>query len=291
MKLVSSAPFVPHSYQHLVEVVSFPKNAMPEPVYAKLCRDYEAIDDVVVSRIIYESAGLKITGIMALPKSITAGNHPVLIFNRGGNGEYGKLTVSNVLRHMLPFARKGYLVFASNYRGNDGGEGRDEFGGGDVDDVAALLAIAKTHAGYDGKNAYMLGHSRGGMMTTMSIRGHAPVNAAISIAGVSDLRQSGIERPEMTTHVYHQRFPDTETEYEKRSALHWPGEIAAPLLLLHGDADEAVHVGHSQRLAAALAAHHKPHALHIYPGGNHALFRLWDDVLSRCFAWMEEYKQ
>lgn len=291
MSILEQSPFIPHSYQHLVEVRAFPKNAVPEPAYAKISNDYAALTDIAVSRIVYSSDGLKIVGVMALPKEIKKGQHPVLIYNRGGNGEYGKLTVFSVMRYMVPFVRKGMLVFASNYRGNDGSEGCDEFGGADINDVSSLLEIAKNHEGFDGRNAYMLGHSRGGMMTYRSIRNQSPVNAAIAVAGVSHLKQSGKERPEMVEHVYNKRFPNTQEEYEKRSALCWPQDISVPLMLLHGDADEAVNVSHSIRLDAALTAHRKPHALHIYEGGNHSLHRFWDDVVARSYRWMEDYRQ
>ena len=293
MSLLSSEPFVPHSFAHIEEARVFPKGAMPEAAYAKLCADYETLEGVYVSRITYACDGLNITGLMVLPETVTAGAHPVLIFNRGGNREYGKLTVLNVMRHMAPFARHGMLVFASNYRGNDGGEGFEEFGGADVNDVMALLSIARNHPGFDGKNASMLGHSRGCMMTAMALRRKARIGCAISIAGISDVRQGARERPDMQTAVFERLFPqgDRDKEYEKRSALAWAEEIEAPLLLLHGDADEAVNVNHSIRLAEALRQAGKEVDLHIYPGGNHSLFRFWDDVLARAHVWMEAHRQ
>ena len=42
---------------------------------------------------------------------------------------------------MVNMARWGYVVVASQYRGNDGGEGREEFGGADVNDVLNLLPV------------------------------------------------------------------------------------------------------------------------------------------------------
>jgi len=291
MSLISAEPFVPHSFAHIEEKGVFPKGAVPEIAYNKFIKEYEALEGVSVSRITYRHDGLAITGLMALPQNLSARNHPILIFNRGGSREYGKLTVVNVLRHMAPFARAGYLVFASNYRGNDGGEGQDEFGGRDVGDVLALLEIARAHEAFDGRRAYMLGHSRGGMMTMMALREKAPVNAAAVLAGVSDVRKSARERPAMQTAVFERLFPtgDLDLEFEKRSSVAWAHEIDTPVLLLHGDADEAAAVGHSMALAEALSAAGKKHALHIYPRGNHSLYRVWDDVIARSLGWFEEH--
>ncbi|MEQ1789289.1 MAG: hypothetical protein ABL857_02480, partial [Rickettsiales bacterium] len=153
--------FIPHTLAHLTEIRTFP-SPLPEAFYNKICKEYEDINDAKTNRIIYNSDGLKVTGISCLPSQITEKKHPIMIYNRGGNREYGKLTVLSVMRSMLPFARAGYLVFASNYRGNDGGEGSDEFGGAEVNDILNLLEIAKTNPAWDGKNIFMLGQSRGG---------------------------------------------------------------------------------------------------------------------------------
>jgi dipeptidyl aminopeptidase/acylaminoacyl peptidase len=291
MSLISTEPFVPHSFAHIEEKRVFPRGAVPEIAYHKFIKEYDALEGVSVSRITYRHDGLAITGLMALPQNLSARNHPILIFNRGGSREYGKLTVVNVLRHMAPFARAGYLVFASNYRGNDGGEGQDEFGGRDVGDVLALLEIARAHEAFDGRRAYMLGHSRGGMMTMMALREKAPVKAAAVLAGVSDVRKSARERPAMQTAVFERLFPtgDLDVEFEKRSSVAWAHEIDTPVLLLHGDADEAAAVGHSIALAEALSSAGKKHALHIYPRVNHSLYRVWDDVIPRCLSWFEEH--
>lgn len=291
MSMISSEKFVPHRLEHLTQAKVFPQ-PLPETFYSRMIADYNALDDVEVSRIIYESDGLKVTGLMALPKIIAPGAHPILIYNRGGNREYGKLTLLSAMRSMVPFARKGYLVFASNYRGNDGGEGEDEFGGADLHDVLNLLTLAREHSGFDSKNIYMIGHSRGAMMTYLSIRHGAPINAAVGIAGVADLRRAGQERPEMEKNVFSRLIPknsDPETFYHARSAACWAGEMHVPLLLLHGDADEAVDVSHSIRLDEALQEAGCEHELVIYPGGNHALLRHWDQVISECLSWMERH--
>jgi len=294
MSMLSSEKFVPHPLQYLVQTKTFPQ-PLPEDFYEKMIGEYEAIQDVEVSRITYESDGLKVTGLTAFPKDIMPGKHPLLIYNRGGNKEYGKLTLLSAMRSMVPFARKGYLVFASNYRGNDGGEGNDEFGGADINDVLNLLTLARNHQGFDGKNIYMIGHSRGAMMTYLAIKNGAPLSAAVGIAGVADLRQSAQERPEMQKNVYSRLIPANtdapEDIYRSRSAVAWANELNVPLLLLHGDADEAVDVSHSIRLEEALKKAGRECELLVYPGGNHALFRFWDDVLTRCLQWMGGHRQ
>jgi dipeptidyl aminopeptidase/acylaminoacyl peptidase len=192
------------------------------------------------------------------------------------------------MRSMIPFARAGYLVFASNYRGNHGSEGREEFGGADLADIAALLALASAHPGFDGKNRFMLGHSRGGMMTYLAIRHGMPINAAVSIAGIADLFA---QEHWMGDKVFSRLIPGypegREEALAARSALHWPERLNRPLLLLHGTADEAVPHAQSERLAALAPSCE----LALYAQGNHALVRHWDEVLARALGWMEGHRQ
>jgi dipeptidyl aminopeptidase/acylaminoacyl peptidase len=290
---LSSEPFVPHTLQHLTDIRAFP-NPLPEVAYNKMLAEYAALDGVSVQRIVYDSDGLKVTGLMALPENLSAGAHPLLIYNRGGSREYGKLTVLSALRNMVPFAKAGYIVLASNYRGNDGGEGREEFGGQDIHDVLNLLDIGQKHSGYDGKNTFMIGHSRGGMMTMLASRLGAPLNAAIAIASVSNAHTLAQQQP-MIERVLVPLIPDYAADpkaaLSRRSPIDWPDEIKAPLLLLHGDADKDVGVEASIALQEALQKANKVSELVVYPGGNHALLRHWDDVLARSFAWMERHKR
>lgn len=288
MRLLSQEPFVPHTLQHLTDAHVFP-SPLPEAAYNKMISEYEALDEVSVSSITYESDGLSITGLCALPKAITPGIHPVLIYNRGGSGEYGKLTLLNVLRSMVPFARAGYLVFASNYRGNAGSEGTEEFGGNDVHDVLNLLALAKMHDGFDSKNAFMLGHSRGGMMAFLAAKHGAELNAIIALAPVANVHDMAANVG-MEERVLKRRIPgyaeNPRAAISARSVVDWPEKISAPTLLVHGDADKDVPVSHSQLLNERLTV---PHKLHVVTGGNHALYRHWDEVLEQCFNWLQEY--
>lgn len=292
--IIHSKKFIPHPLAYFSQVRVFP-SPLPEMFYTKICKEYEEIVDAVTSRIIYKSDDLEVTGISCFPTQTENEKHPILIYNRGGNREYGSLTVLSVMRSMLPFAREGYLVYASNYRGNDGGEGEDEFGGGDVNDVFNLLEIAKNNPAWDRKNIFILGHSRGGMMTYMMLRKNKTITAAISIAGVADLEKAGIARPEMIEKVYRQTIPDYDKNPKQallsRSAIYWADEIETPILLLHGTADEAVDLSNSQKLAEKLSEYNKRHELVIYENGNHALLRHWDNVLEKSKNWCENYKK
>lgn len=273
LRILKLAPFMPHS----LEVVqrALPPGSIDQAVYDTIQKRYARVHDAEIQRLEYKVDGLRVTGAAVLPKTIEAKRHPLLVYNRGGTGDYGMLVLGVMMRYLLPFAQQGYLVFGSNYRGNDGGDGAEEFGGADINDVLTLLDIARHHPGWDGKNAFMFGGSRGGMMTYLAIKAGAELNAAATFGAPSDARALAAERPDMEMKVFARRIPeyadDPDGAFATRSALAWPEMLQrVPLLLMHGLSDETVRPSHTQRLGEALATHPDSKTV-LYEGGNHSL--------------------
>ncbi|PTT98714.1 hypothetical protein DBR45_31720, partial [Pseudomonas sp. HMWF031] len=98
--------------------------------------------DTSAQWIEYESDGLKISGVMVSPKHVGDKKLPVIIYNRGGNHKHNVTRIA-VVERLMPLAQQGYIVLASNYRGAKFSQGKDEFGGADVNDVLRLIEIAK----------------------------------------------------------------------------------------------------------------------------------------------------
>ncbi|HKL02446.1 MAG TPA: hypothetical protein VJ911_02175, partial [Cryomorphaceae bacterium] len=99
--------------------------------------EYTYLDAVDIFSIGHMSDGLFVTGLMVAPKK--KGRYPVIVFNRGGNRDLGILLVSVAVNELAPLAAQGYVVVATNYRGNSRGEGVEEFGGSDLNDVSNLI--------------------------------------------------------------------------------------------------------------------------------------------------------
>ncbi|MBX9725708.1 MAG: prolyl oligopeptidase family serine peptidase [Rickettsiales bacterium] len=267
-----------------------------EGMYTTSIANMQRLEGVTVSAITYDSDGLAVTGIEVLPTLAAGEKIPLMIYNRGGSGNYGMLSPGQVTVLMAPFAMRMRVgVLASNYRGNGGSEGADEFGGGDVHDVLNLLALGKQQPWWDGKNIFMLGWSRGGMMTYLALKHGAVVNAAAVGAGAADLAAGAIFRPAMEEHVYKRYIPDfaarREEAMRERSAVCWPELLSAPLLLLHGDADDKVHVDEARKLYAQLTALGKPVRYVEYAGGNHGLKQHWKQWVDEVVAWFEAYRK
>ncbi|MFZ4124682.1 MAG: alpha/beta hydrolase family protein [Rickettsiales bacterium] len=286
----------PYIIPPFAEVEKTVRGAMNDEIYQKYVARLEAATDVAVSSITYLSDGLKVTGLEVLPEFAAGEKAPLIVYNRGGNRDFGGLSAAQIINLLLPMARslRGG-VLASNYRGNMGSEGREEFGGADVNDVLRLIEIGQQQPWWDGKNIFMLGWSRGGMMTYRAIAEGAPITAAAIGAGVADLFESSLARPEMEEKVYAQLVPHYTPENRKallreRSALCWPEKITVPLLLLHGDADTKVGVVHARRMHEALSALGRSVKYIEFPNGGHGLMRENETVMCEVAAWFTAHR-
>lgn len=126
-------------------------------------------DHTEAFRLYYRSDGLKVVGFIVKPKEMT-GKAPLLIYNRGGAENRSLIETRHLSTFFSFLARKGYVVIASQYRGNDGGEGYDRWGGDDINDVLNLVNVARQLPYVDIERKVMLGQSRGGLMTYLAIR-------------------------------------------------------------------------------------------------------------------------
>lgn len=234
-------------------------------------------------QFVYDVDGVKAVGYLVQPKQAAVKSLPVLVYNRGGNGKTGALTFSNVLSQLMPLAAQGYVVFASNYRGEHNQlklppeqVGKDEFGGADVADVLAFKTMLAQVPAANPEHVAMMGHSRGGMQTWLAAKQWPELDALVIIAGVTDLAAELQYRPDMEN-VFKARIPDYATHktaaLQQRSVSHFLPQIRAdlPVMIVHGDKDERVAVGNAMQIAKLLAERKQPHELVIVPGGDHSL--------------------
>ena len=144
-------------YQELVSDTSVKNSWKPE---------YSYLGNIGGYTLTYLREGLAIRRIPAKPKA--PGKYPCIIYNRGGNREFGALVLAHGAITLGQIAKEGFVVIASQYRGNGGSEGKEEFCGRDINDVTTLPEVLKEIEGADTENIGMYGWSRGGMMTYLA---------------------------------------------------------------------------------------------------------------------------
>lgn len=222
---------------------------------------------------------------------------PVLIYNRGGNGNFGGVVLGHMMSKLFPLAKQNFIIIGSQYRGtfNRNSTAFDEFGGEDVEDVVALGKLIPYLRESDQDNIGMFGASRGGMQTFLALKRMPEVHRVAIISGVSDLLSDLDVRPDMEK-VYKIRIPNYKTQKQQqlkaRSVMYWLDELdqSKPILLIHGEQDRRVHVRNAKQLAIALRDKKHPHKLVIYPEGSHSLIKEGEQMIHELASWFDGQK-
>jgi dipeptidyl aminopeptidase/acylaminoacyl peptidase len=246
----------------------------------------------------YASGGQPVEGYLLDPAANPdARRFPAIIYNRGGTGDYGKIDAL-LLAEMRLLAEQGFVVAASNYRFVGDLARRDEWGGSDVEDVLNLVPLLKSRGDVDARNLFMMGVSRGGVMTYLAIKRQAPINAAAVIAGPTDLTRLIVERPEFLlgyedydgwARIWPEFVSKGRELLEMRSPVFWPGEIGTPVLILHSRIDSKVPVHHALALAQGLQEQEKEFELIVYSNDGHSLPSNREDRNRRIVEWFRAH--
>jgi len=217
---------------------------------------------------------------------ILAARLPALIYCRGGIGRVGAVK----LDWIRLFADFGYVVFAPCYRGSEGGEGRDEFGGGDREDVFAAYQLLKDLPYVQAECISVLGFSRGAINAALTARTMVDVYRLVVWGGVSDLAKTYEQRVDLRRML--KRIiggsPDKVPEaYAARSPTHMVDDIHCPTLIVHGTCDVQVDVSHGLALYEAFRQRGHNTEIHCYQGyGHHLPSPVHEAVVERMFEWL-----
>lgn len=248
--------------------------------------DYHYANNLNYSEIVYKSDSLTIEGFVIAPKA--KGHYPVIIFNRGGNRDFNKLTLKMLFFSTAVLANEGYIIIASNYRTHD------EFGGKDLNDVLNLIHVADELEYADTSRIGMFGWSRGGMMTYLSLKESDRIKTAVVGNGVSDLFSAIEQRPELELDVISECIPNywqnKEIELTKRSALFWADSLnrKSSLLLLCGTLDTQVDYQQSLNMAKKLDAINYTYQLKVYEA-NHGFQGKRDELNAELIDWFDTH--
>jgi len=185
----------------------------------------------------------------------------------------------------------GYAVLASQYRGNDGGEGKEELGGSEVNDIKNLFPIAEELKFIDTANAAVEGWSRGGMMTFILLKEKFDFKCVVLSGAISNLKQ--LADPDSKAKEYYRENISNgnfEAELKKRSAITFTDKLPdIPYLIMHGGADDTVPVQQSIELARKFSEEGKSYRLVIFEGGDHFLKSHRKEVDQLRRLWFRKY--
>lgn len=214
--------------------------------------------------ITYLSGGLKVKGMLAAPKYGSTDDG--FLYLRGGIKGVGKVRPARIAQ----FAAEGFVVFAPFYRGNQGGEGNEDFAGDDREDAFAGFLLLKSMVSI--KRVHVFGFSRGGVMALMTGIEFPECASVVTWGGVSDMELTYAERLDLRRMMKRViggtpgKYPE---RYKERTPLYELEKMQAPVLIIHGVQDQNVSVEHAYRLERGLRALRKTVDTWYFPEFTH----------------------
>jgi dipeptidyl aminopeptidase/acylaminoacyl peptidase len=194
--------------------------------------------------------GLEVPMFVYMPRNLVPGRKPPLLVYARAN--VNGMHVNGFYPFIQYFLTQGYVVMAAQVRGS-GGLGRDyarlnygDWGGGDIDDIAAGVAHLAARGVIDPDRVVMQGGSTGGYHTSMTIVRYPDLlKAAVNFYGPTNLIHmddysatkatlSGVVRGD------HGGPNEAPQHWRDRSAFFNLERTNTPLLLLWGDLDSGV---------------------------------------------------
>jgi dipeptidyl-peptidase-4 len=225
--------------------------------------------------------GTELNAYIIKPKNFDSKKkYPVLMYQYSGPGSQevkdSWMSMNDQWHFML--AQEGYLVVCVDGRGT-GGKGAAfkkqtymDLGKLEVEDqILAAKAISKFEY-VDASRIGIWGWSYGGYMSSNCLfRGGDTFKMAIAVAPVTNWRYYDT--------VYTERFMRTPQEnpngYDKNSPITYANQFndqKQKFLLVHGTADDNVHVQNAMDLATSLIQANKQFDMMMYPDKNHGIY-------------------
>lgn len=263
----------------------FTLNAADDGDLVRKIKDNQALKDQFADYVISEKEfftlpinGEELNAYMIKPKDFDPNKkYPVFMTQYSGPGSQSVANSwdggNGYWFQML--AQEGYIIVCVDPRGT-GLKGRDfkkmtqkELGKYEVEDqIAAAQALGQRDY-VDADRIGIWGWSYGGFMASNCIfQGADTFKMAIAVAPVTSWR--------FYDSIYTERYMTTPQEnasgYDNNSPLSHVDKLEGKFLLVHGSADDNVHVQNSMRLIEALVQANKQFDWAIYPDKNHSIY-------------------
>ncbi|MBX3101473.1 MAG: S9 family peptidase [Bacteroidetes bacterium] len=222
--------------------------------------------------------GISLDGWMMKPLNFNPKNkYPVLMYTYGGPGSQSVQDSYDGLNHFWyqSLCADGYLVVCVDNRGC-GGKGAgfskatyQDLGALEVkDQISAANWLAK-QSYVDAKRIGIWGWSFGGYLSSLCITKGADVfKTAVAVAPVSNWR--------FYDTIYTERYLRTPQEnakgYDENSPVNFADKLKGNYLIVHGMADDNVHLQNATEMIDALVAANKDFEMLFYPNRNHGIY-------------------
>lgn len=272
-------------------------------------RQLEGGDGYTKWIVSYPSEGLKIYGLLMIPEGESGGEGwPLVVFNRGFVDHAEYRIDRQYTRYMEYFAKAGFAVFKSDYRGMGESEGEIDSvvtsaNATDVLNGIASLRHAELVSASKGKilkqveeaplreqddnegvidwnRVVIWGHSMGGMITLQCLLANPIFKAAAIWAGfmipfadvIERWQSSPLERQHQRAKALLEQYGDRQDAiWREISPFFYLADLPCKVQLHHGLKDEIVPAQDSQRVYDELVRVNKSGGLCLYNTEGHNL--------------------
>ena len=222
--------------------------------------------------------GHKLNAWMIKPKNFNPNKkYPVLMHQYSGPGSQQVDNAWNssddYFHYML--TQEGYIIVTVDGRGT-GYKGAEfkkctykELGKYEVEDQIDAAKVIGNYPYVDKSRIGIWGWSYGGFMSSNCIlKGNDVFSFAIAVAPVTSWR--------LYDTIYTERFMQTPQEnpsgYDENSPLFFAKNLKGNYMIIHGSADDNVHVQNTMLMVEALIQNNKQFEWAIYPDKNHGIY-------------------
>lgn len=262
----------------------------------------------------YPSEGLKIHAYMTVPEGEPPGTGwPVIIFNHGYIPPEVYRSTERYVAYVDSFARHGYIVFRSDYRGHGFSEGLPTGGYSTpaytVDVLNGMYAVMRYDLA-DPDRVGMWGHSMGGQITLRAMVVVDDIKAGVIWGGVvssypdiftywwdphrEQLRAEGI--PQAFRSSWRDDLMDQYGTPGENPAF-WASvspntylaDLSGPIQLHHGTDDETVPFVLSELLEAEMQAAGLYVDLWRWEGDDHNISTYFNEAMTRSIQFFDEF--
>ncbi len=222
--------------------------------------------------------GNKLNAWMIKPTDFDANKkYPVFMYQYSGPGSQqvdNKWNTANDYWFMM-LAQQGYIIACVDGRGT-GFKGaafkkctQNQLGKLEVEDQIDAAKVIGNYSYVDKTRIGIFGWSYGGFMSSNCLfKGADVFKMAIAVAPVTNWR--------FYDSIYTERYLQTPQEnasgYDENSPINHVSKLKGNFLLIHGTADDNVHVQNSMQMIEALVQANKQFDWAIYPDKNHGIY-------------------
>jgi len=222
--------------------------------------------------------GHKLNAWMIKPKDFDATKkYPVFMYQYSGPGsqEVANNWLDTNDMWFMMLSQQGYIIACVDGRGT-GFKGaafkkctQKELGKFEVEDQIDAAKVIGNYAYVDKSRIGIFGWSYGGFMSSNCLfKGADVFKMAIAVAPVTNWR--------FYDSIYTERYMTTPQEnasgYDDNSPINHVSKLKGNFLLIHGTADDNVHVQNSMQMIEALVQANKQFDWAIYPDKNHGIY-------------------